>query len=61
MTAKEIIKELLDDGWYEVKGNDGSHRQFKHPTKKGKVTVAMHGGDIAPGTLSSIKRQAGLK
>jgi len=61
MTAKEIIKKLLDDGWYEIKGNGSSHKQFKHPTKKGKVTVPVHGGNIAPGTLSSIKRQAGLK
>jgi len=61
MTAKEIIRILLDDDWYEVKGSGSSHRQFKHPTKKGKVTVPEHGGDIAPGTLSSIKRQAKLK
>ena len=40
----------------------GSHRQFKHPTKPGRVTIAGHPkDDLAPGTLNSILRQAGLK
>ena len=60
MTAKEIIKILKKDGWYEVK-QTGSHKQFLHPIKKGKTTVPMHNGDIAPGTLRSILKQAGLK
>ena len=60
MTVKEIIKILKKDGWYEV-SQDGSHRQFKHPSKKGKVTVPVHNGDIAKGTLNSILKQAGLK
>jgi len=60
MTVKEVMRILRKDGWVELKGNGSSHRQFKHPTKKGKVTVADHGGDIAPGTLKSIMRQAGL-
>lgn len=39
----------------------GSHIQLKHPSKPGKVTVTNHKGDIAPGTLNSILKQAGLK
>ncbi|WP_459996912.1 type II toxin-antitoxin system HicA family toxin [Paradesulfitobacterium aromaticivorans] len=38
-----------------------SHIQLTHPTKQGKVTLPNHGGDIPPGTLNSIWRQAGLK
>ena len=60
MTIKEIIRMLKKVGWYEV-GQDGSHRQFKHPSKKDKVTVPVHNGDIAKGTLNSILKQAGLK
>ncbi len=60
MTAKDLKKVLLQDGWYVVDQN-GSHIQLKHPTKKGKVTLPMHSGDLPPGTLSSILKQAGLK
>jgi predicted RNA binding protein YcfA (HicA-like mRNA interferase family) len=60
MTAKEVIRLLKKDGWYE-KDHKGSHKQFVHPIKKGKVTVPVHSGDIPPGTLSSILKQAGLK
>jgi predicted RNA binding protein YcfA (HicA-like mRNA interferase family) len=60
MTAREILKILHKDGWYDA-NQDGSHLQLKHPTKPGKVTVPKHSGDIAPGTLNRIYRQAGLK
>lgn len=61
MTAREILKLLRKDGWYEV-DQDGSHLQLKHPSKPGKVTIAIHAGkDIAPGTLGKILKQAGLK
>lgn len=61
MTAREILKLLHNDGWYDV-DQDGSHLQLKHPVKPGKVTVAVHGKkDIPPGTLNSILKQAGLK
>lgn len=61
MTAREILKILRKDGWYEV-DQDGSHLQLKHPTKPGKVTIPLHSGkDIAPGTLNNILKQAGLK
>ena len=49
------------DGWYLVVTR-GSHRQFKHPTKSGRVTVPGTPSDeLAPGTLNSIRKQAGLK
>lgn len=61
MTAREILKILHKDGWYEV-DQDGSHLQLKHPTKPGKVTLAMHSKkDIPLGTLNNIFKQAGLK
>lgn len=60
MNSKQVLKILEKDGWYTIK-QVGSHRQLKHPTKKGKVTVSMHTGDIHPKTLNSILKQAGLK
>jgi predicted RNA binding protein YcfA (HicA-like mRNA interferase family) len=61
MTVREILKILYKDGWYEVPGRiKGSHIQLKHPMKVGKVTVPNHTGDISPGSLHSIKKQAGL-
>ncbi len=61
MKIKEVIKLIEVDGWYLV-NIEGSHRQFKHPTKKGKVTVAGKlSDDVRKGTLNSILKQAGLK
>lgn len=60
MTAKEILKILKKDGW-EIVEIVGSHYQLKHPTKPGRVTVPYHSGDLKPGTLNSILKQAGLK
>ncbi len=59
MNSKEIIKLLEKDGWKLV-GIKGSHRQYKHPFKKGRVTVVSPSRDFAKGTLSSIFKQAGL-
>ena len=61
--SKEIINKLLDDGWVEVKPRTpGSHRQYRHPVKPGKVTVPEHGAkDIAIGTLKRIEKQSGLR
>jgi predicted RNA binding protein YcfA (HicA-like mRNA interferase family) len=57
----EIIKLLEDDGWY-LAATRGSHRQFKHPTKPGRVTVAGElSDDLHPKTRASILRQAGLR
>ena len=61
MKVREIIKLLETDGWYLV-ATEGSHRQFKHLAKLGKVTVSgKMSDDVRKGTLASIRRQAGLK
>ena len=58
---KDIIKQIEKDGWCLV-ATRGSHRQFKHPLKSGRVTIAGHPRDeLAPGTLNSILKQAQLK
>lgn len=58
-SSREILKILKADGWYEV-GCDGDHHQFKHPTKKGRVTLTHPVKDIPIGTLKNIERQAGI-
>ena len=61
MKVREIIRLIEDDGWFLV-ATKGSHRQFKHPFKPGRVTVAgKPADDLAPGTLNSILKQSGLK
>lgn len=61
MKVREVIRLLESDGWALI-STEGSHRQFKHPTKPGRVTVSGGLGDNMPkGTLGSVKRQAGLK
>ncbi|HSC95514.1 MAG TPA: type II toxin-antitoxin system HicA family toxin [Burkholderiales bacterium] len=61
MKVSEVLRMLHDDGWYLV-ATRGSHRQFKHPAKPGRVTVAgKPSDDLAPGTLNSILKQSGLK
>ena len=60
MDSREVIRALTRDGWYEV-NQAGSHKQFKHPTKKGRVTVPHPRRDIPVGTLKSIEKQAGIK
>jgi predicted RNA binding protein YcfA (HicA-like mRNA interferase family) len=61
MNSKQVIHLLKKDGW-SLKVQKGSHGQYIHPTKKGKVTVPIHGKDeIPPKTLKSILNQAGLK
>lgn len=61
MKVGDVLRMLNDDGWYMV-ATRGSHRQFKHLTKPGRVTVAgKPSDDLAPGTLNSILKQAGLK
>jgi predicted RNA binding protein YcfA (HicA-like mRNA interferase family) len=58
---RDVVKMLEDDGW-SVARQRGSHRQFKHTTKPGLVTVAGKASDdVAPGTLNSILKQAGLR
>ena len=61
MKVREVVRLLLDDGWYLARSS-GSHHQYKHPTKAGRVTVPGSGNDdLAPGTLNSILKQAGVK
>jgi predicted RNA binding protein YcfA (HicA-like mRNA interferase family) len=58
MTARQVIRRLIAEGWHEVR-QTGSHKQFQHDSKPGTVTVPVHKGDIRAGTLASIYRQAG--
>jgi predicted RNA binding protein YcfA (HicA-like mRNA interferase family) len=59
--VREVVRMLEEDGWNLVRTR-GSHHQYKHPTKKGLATIPGNRNDeIAPGTLSSILKQAGLK
>jgi predicted RNA binding protein YcfA (HicA-like mRNA interferase family) len=61
MKVADILRMLEKDGWHLV-ATRGSHRQFKHLAKPGRVTVAgKPGDDLAPGTLNSILKQSGLK
>jgi predicted RNA binding protein YcfA (HicA-like mRNA interferase family) len=61
MTAREVIKLLVANGWYAA-GQTGSHQHFKHQLQAGKVTVPVHAGrDLKPGTLNQILKKAGLK
>jgi predicted RNA binding protein YcfA (HicA-like mRNA interferase family) len=60
MSSRDVIAALKADGWREV-AQKGSHVQFKHPTKPGRVTVVHPECDIPKGTLRSIERQARLK
>ncbi len=60
MKIRDIIKALREDGWKEVAVR-GSHRQFKHPDKPGRVTIAgAPNHDLASGTLNSVLKQAAL-
>lgn len=61
MKIRDAIKLIEKDGWYLVV-TEGSHRQFKHAVKPGRVTVAGHPSeDVHPKTMKSIMKQAGLK
>jgi predicted RNA binding protein YcfA (HicA-like mRNA interferase family) len=58
MDSRAVIKAIEGDGWFEV-AKKGSHKQFKHPTKTGRVTVPHPRKDLPAGTLRSIAKQAG--
>jgi len=61
MKVREVLRVIEADGWHLI-AQRGSHRQYKHPAKTGRVTVAGHpGDDVRIGTLNSILRQAGLR
>jgi len=55
--VRDLLKRLKRDGWYKV-SQKGSHAQFKHAVKKGRVTLPIHKGDVPIGTLKSIFKQA---
>jgi predicted RNA binding protein YcfA (HicA-like mRNA interferase family) len=58
LTRKDVMKILKDDGWYQVDVR-GSHHYFKHPIKKGKVTVPVHGNKtLKIKTIITIFKQA---
>jgi predicted RNA binding protein YcfA (HicA-like mRNA interferase family) len=58
----DAIDLIVADGWVKVKQRGTSHRQYKHPKKPGRVTIAGKlSDDLAPGTFNSILKQAGLK
>lgn len=59
MKFREIENMIFKDGWYQVK-QKGSHHQYKHPIKPGKVTIPEHGGDLNSDTVKSILKQAGI-
>ena len=59
-SSREVISMLMADGWYEV-NQEGSHKQYRHPVKKGKVTVNHPTKDMNIKTLKSIERQSGIK
>jgi predicted RNA binding protein YcfA (HicA-like mRNA interferase family) len=60
MDSREIIRRLEREGWFEV-SQAGSHKQFKHPTKPGRVTVPSPRRDVPMGTLRSIEKQAKIR
>ena len=61
MKVRDVLKLIEDDGWHQVT-QKGSHRQFKHPVKTGRVTVAGHPSqDMDKGTFNNILKQADLK
>jgi len=61
MKAREAIRRVRKDGWY-LHTTRGSQRQFKHPTKPGRVTIGGKlSDDLAPGTANSIFKQAGIE
>ena len=59
-SSREIVKIITKDGWYEVNCG-GDHHQYKHPTKKGRLTIPHPKKDLPIGTVRSIFKQAGIK
>ena len=60
ISSREILKTLKADGWYEV-ATKGDHRQLKHPTKPGKVTVQHPVKDLSLRNIISIEKQSGVR
>ncbi len=60
MNSKLVIKKLQQEGWFKV-AHKGSHVQFKHAERSGRVTVPHPKKDLPRGTLASIERQSGIR
>ena len=60
MSSRDVIRLLIEEGWL-LDSTKGSHHHFKHPEKKGKVTVPHPKKDLPQGTVNAILKQAGLK
>ena len=60
VVSGQLIRMIEDDGWYLV-ATRGSHRQYRHPQKPGRMTIPHPNKDLPQGTVNSILRQAGLK
>jgi predicted RNA binding protein YcfA (HicA-like mRNA interferase family) len=61
MKVRDVVRLIEQGGWFLV-ATRGSHRQYKHPIKPGRVTIAgKPSDDMAPGTFNSVLKQAGLK
>lgn len=60
MRSAEVVKRITKAGWYEVR-QTGSHKQFRHPTMPGTVTVPHPKAEMAIGTLKSIEKQSGVQ
>ena len=60
MDSRVVIRRLEEDGWREV-ARKGSHAQFRHPSKPGRVTVPHPRKDLPPGPLRGIEKQSGLR
>lgn len=60
MRSREMIRMIEEDGWYLV-AVKGSHHQYKHPSKPGRVTIKHPDSDLPKGTINSILKPAGLK
>ena len=59
MKSRDLIKMIEKDGWYLV-ATRGSHHQFKHPIKSGRITIPHPKKDLPIGTVKNIKKQAGI-
>ncbi|MGX1691189.1 type II toxin-antitoxin system HicA family toxin [Brevundimonas naejangsanensis] len=60
MKSGDVISVLEANGWRRLPNRGGSHIQFKHPSRPGRVTVPHPKRDLKLGTLMSIERQSGL-
>jgi predicted RNA binding protein YcfA (HicA-like mRNA interferase family) len=60
LKVRELIRLIEADGWFLVR-QSGSHKQFKHPNKRGLVTISDHSGDVSKKDLHSVLKQADLK